>query len=90
MAKQTSKNRQTRPAATPTPFEEARDEMFQHIMQCGVVGADPGHQESWFNETTHYLEERYPELSETEIKQLRTLGERFAQPPKPRQQTSAA
>jgi len=29
-------------------------------------------------------------LSETEIKQLRTLGERFAQPPKPKQQTSAA
>jgi hypothetical protein len=90
MAKQTSKNRQTRPAATPTPFEEARDEMFQHIMQCGVVGADPEHQESWFNETARYLEERYPELSEPEIKQLRTLGERFAQPPKARQQTSAA
>ena len=90
MAKPTSKNRQTRPAATPTPFEEARDEMFQHIMQCGVVGADPQHQESWFSETTRYLEERYPELSETEIKQLRTLGERFAQPPKPKQQTSAA
>ena len=90
MAKQTSKNRQTRPAATPTPFEEARDEMFQHIMQCGVVGSEPDDQRSWFDETARYLEERYPELSETEIKQLRTLGERFAQPPKPKQQTSAA
>jgi hypothetical protein len=64
--------------------------MFQHIMQCGVVGAGSEDQMSWFDETTRYLEERYPELSETEIKQLRTLGERFAQPPKARQQTSAA
>jgi hypothetical protein len=90
MAKPTNRNRQTRPAATPTPFEEARDEMFQHIMQCGVVGAQLEDQTSWFDETTRYLQERYPELSETEIKQLRTLGERFAQPPKARQQTSAA
>ena len=90
MAKSTNRNRQTRPAAAPTPFEEARDEMFQHIMQCGVVGAEPGDQTSWFDETTRYLQERYPELSDTEIKQLRTLGERFAQPPKARQQTSAA
>lgn len=90
MAKSTSRNRQARPAATPTPFEEARDEMFQHIMQCGVVGAQIEDQTSWFDETTRYLQERYPELSETEIKQLRTLGERFSQPPKPRQQTSAA
>ena len=64
--------------------------MFQHIMQCGVVGSAPEDQTSWFDETTRYLEERYPELTETEIKQLRTLGERFAQPPKARQQTSAA
>ena len=85
-----SRNRQSRPAATPTPFEEARDEMFQHIMQCGVVGSAPADQASWFDETVRYLQERYHELSEAELKQLRTLGERFAQPPKAREQTSAA
>lgn len=72
------------------PFEEARDEMFQHIMQCGVVGSEREDQTSWFDETMRYLEERYHELSEAELKQLRTLGERFAQPPKARQHTSAA
>jgi hypothetical protein len=29
-----------------------------------------------------YLEDRYPELSDTQVAELRTLGDRFAQPPK--------
>lgn len=93
MAKPVRNNtRPSRPAAAaPTPFEEARDEMFQHIMQCGVVGAEIQDQSAWFDETMGYLIARYPELTETEHTQLRTLGERFAQPPKARQeQTSAA
>jgi hypothetical protein len=92
MAKQVRNNtRQSRPAAAaPTPFEEARDEMFQHIMQCGVVGAEAEDQTAWFDETMGYLTARYPELSETEHQQLRTLGERFAQPPKARQQQTSA
>ena len=83
-------NRPNRPAAAPTPFEEARDELFQHIMQCGVVGAEAEDQTVWFNETMSYLEQRYPELGESERTQLRTLGERFAQPPKARQQQTSA
>jgi hypothetical protein len=83
-------NRQSRPAAAPTPFEEARDELFQHIMQCGVVGAEAEDQTAWFDETMGYLTARYPELGETEHQQLRTLGERFAQPPKARQQQTSA
>jgi len=87
-----AKPRQNRPQrpATPTPFEESRDELFQHIMQCGVVGSGPDDQKSWFDETMQYLRDRYPELSDAELTQLRTLGERFAQPPKARQQTTAA
>ena len=73
------------PPAGPTPFEEARDELFQHIMTCGVVGADAEHQLEWFAETMKYFQERYPELSEKQVQELRTLGERFAQPPKARQ-----
>ena len=36
-----------------------------------------------------YLTDRYPELSSEKLQELRTLGERFAQPPK-RQATTAA
>jgi hypothetical protein len=31
-----------------------------------------------------YFAERYPELGELQVKELRKLGERFAQPPKAR------
>lgn len=65
-----------------TPFDEARDELFQHVMRCGVIGALPEHQQEWFDATMAYFEERYPELSKVEFAQLRTLGERFAQPMK--------
>ncbi len=76
------KNRRRRENAAPTPFEQARDEVFQHIMQCGVIGALPEHQQEWFSETMQFIAGRYPELGESELKQLRTLGERFVQPPK--------
>jgi hypothetical protein len=76
--------------ATPTPFEEARDELFQHVMQCGVIGAEPNDQREWFDATVAYLTDRYPELSPTQLQELRTLGERFAQPPKRQTATSAA
>ena len=68
----------------PSPFEQARDELFQHIMRCGVVGADDAHVEEWFAETIKYMTERFPELSEQQITELKTLGMRFAQPPKAR------
>lgn len=80
MAKQ--KNRSRTPAAAPTPFEEARDELFQHIMRCGVVESAPEHQGEWFSETMQYMTERFPELSTEQLGELRKLGERFAQPPK--------
>jgi hypothetical protein len=80
MAKQ--KARRRREVTEPTVFEQARDEMFQHVMRCGVIGADPSHQGEWFDETMQYLGERYHELSDSELKDLRTLGERFAAPPK--------
>jgi hypothetical protein len=78
-----------RPAAVPTPFEEARDELFQHIMSCGVIGSDPEHQKEWFDDTMAYMKERFSELAGAQLQELRTLGERFAQPPK-RQTAGAA
>ena len=88
MAKQ--KNRTMKAPATPSPFEEARDELFQHIMRCGVVGSDPEHQEEWFNDTMWYMTDRYPELNAEQMGELRKLGTRFAQPPKKRDDTAAA
>lgn len=65
-----------------TPFEEARDEMFQHIMKCGVIDAAPEDQKEWFDATMTYLADRYHELSPRQINELRVLGERFSQPAK--------
>lgn len=77
-----NKPRKTKESAAPTPFDEARDELFQHIMRCGVIGSDPELQAEWFNDTMRYLADRYHELSENQIADLRVLGERFVQPPK--------
>lgn len=66
----------------PTPLEEARDELFQQIISCGVIGAGPEDQSAWFDDSMRYFSERYPELRPQEITQLRELGLRFAQPPK--------
>lgn len=76
---------QPAPAGYKAPLDEARDELFQHIMKCGVIGAEPEHQKEWFDATMSYFEERYPELSKLQFTQLRTLGERFAQPLKTKQ-----
>jgi hypothetical protein len=80
-----TKNRfRKEPVRALTPFEEARDELFQQIMRCGVIGSEPEDQKTWFDNTMEYLTERYHELSRSELEQLRVLGERFAQPPKAR------
>jgi hypothetical protein len=82
MAKQ--KNRRPSASVGPTPFEDARDELFQHIIRCGVPGSDPEHVEEWFDETMRYFEDRYPELTKEQVGELRVLGVRFAKPPKER------
>jgi hypothetical protein len=76
------KDRRRREVSPPSPFEQARDELFQHIMRCGVIGSAPEYQAEWFTETMAYLRDRYPELSATELGELRTLGDRFSQPAK--------
>jgi hypothetical protein len=79
----TQKNRYRREVApAATPFEDARDEMFQHVMKCGVIGAADDDQKEWFDSTMSYLADRYHELSEKEVAELRLLGERFIQPAK--------
>lgn len=82
--------RRPREVAAPTPFEEARDEMFQHIMQCGVIGCEPDDQAQWFDATMGYIADRFSELTQKELGQIRLLGERFVQPPKATAQVASA
>ena len=63
-----------------TTFDQARDELFSHILRCGVIEALPEHQKDWFDDTMQYLAERYPGLRDSETAQLRTLGERYCRP----------
>lgn len=67
------------PAAAPS-FDQARDELFSHILRCGVIDALPEHQKDWFDDTMQYLADRYSDLSEEELSKLRALGERYCQP----------
>jgi hypothetical protein len=75
-----SKKKPRRLPATASSFDQARDEMFSHILRCGVIEALPEHQKEWFDDTMQYLADRYADLSEEECARLRTLGERYCQP----------
>jgi hypothetical protein len=74
------KQREPRKTATPSTFDQARDELFSHILRCGVLEAAPEHQKEWFDDTMLYLADRYEDLAEEELDQLRTLGERYCRP----------
>jgi len=75
-----NKRSSPRSAASPTAFELARDELFSHILHCGVLEAAPEHQKDWFDDTMLYLTDRYTDLTESELHDLRVLGERFCRP----------
>jgi hypothetical protein len=76
----TTKKKTPRQPSLPSTFDQARDELFSHILRCGVIEADPEHQKEWIDDTMQYLAERYPELSEEHLAQVRVLGERFCKP----------
>ncbi len=69
-----------RTPAMPTVYDQARDELFSHILRCGVLEAAPEHQKEWMDDTMQYLGDRYSDLKPEELTQVRTLGERFCQP----------
>jgi len=72
------KNSRSTPEAAS--FAPARDELFSHILRCGVIEALPEHQKDWFDDTLGYIADRYEDLSQEELSQLRVLGERYCQP----------
>ena len=78
------KRGEPRKYAIPTSFEQARDELFSHILRCGVLEAAPEHQNEWFDDTLLYLADRFTDLTETELTDLRVLGERYCRPVVPR------
>jgi hypothetical protein len=65
---------------TPTDLEKARDELYSHILRCGVLQAQVEDQKEWFDDTIEYMAERYPTLSDQDLGNLRRLGERYCQP----------
>jgi len=75
-----SKKKSRRKEYVPTAVEQARDELFSHILRCGVLEAADEQRKDWFDDTMEYLAERYEDLTPADVKDLRTLGERYCQP----------
>lgn len=69
-----------RTSSMPTALDQARDELFSHVLRCGVLEAAPEHQKEWMDDTMQYLADRYPDMSVDELAKVRVLGERFCQP----------
>jgi len=61
--------------------EEARDELFSHILRSGVIGAPPDQRRQWLDETMAYLGVRYPGLSVPTLGVLRGRAEQFISGP---------
>ena len=73
----------------PTALDQARDELFSHILRCGVLEAAAEHQKEWMDDTMQYIGERYS-LTPEQLTQVRALGDRFCQPVVKRTATPAA
>ena len=61
-------------------LERARDELFSHVHRCGVLKAAEEDQVHWMNETIDYIGERYPDLSDSDLRNLHDIGIRFCKP----------
>lgn len=75
----TKKKATPRTPAMPTSVDQARDELFSHILRCGVLDAAAEHQKEWMDDTMQYIGERYS-LTPEQLVQVRALGDRFCQP----------
>lgn len=69
-----------RTSSMPTAIDQARDELFSHVLRCGVLEAAPEHQKEWMDDTMQYLADRYPDMSADDLAKVRVLGERFCKP----------
>ena len=60
--------------------DRARDELFSHVNRCGVLHASPEDQKQWMDETIEYIGERYPDLTDTDMRELHGIGMHFCKP----------
>ena len=74
----TKKKATPRTPTMPTAVDQARDELFSHILRCGVLEAAAEHQKEWLDDTMQYIGERYA-LAPDQLAQVRVLGARFCQ-----------
>ena len=77
MADRKSTPRPNKPADS---LDQARNELFSHILRCGVLQAAVEHQKEWFDDTMEYLADRYVYLTDEELDTLRNLGEQYCRP----------
>ncbi len=61
-------------------LDRARDELFSHVHRCGVLQAAEEDQRHWMDETIDYIGERYPDLTDGDLKGLHEIGIRFCKP----------
>ena len=61
-------------------LDRARDELFSHVHRCGVLQAAVEDQSTWMDETIDYISERYPDLTDDDLKGLHEIGVRFFKP----------
>ncbi len=61
-------------------MDRARDELFSHMNRCGVLKAIDDDQSHWMDETIEYIGERYPDLTDGDMLELRDIGIRFCKP----------
>ncbi|HEX9054611.1 MAG TPA: hypothetical protein VF830_06870 [Gemmatimonadales bacterium] len=58
-------------------YEEARDELFSHLLKSRIADAEPARRRAWLTETLAYLEIRYPRLPSTRFRHLEEAAERL-------------
>jgi len=61
-------------------LDRARDELFSHVHRCGVLQAAEEDQRHWMDETIDYIGERYPDLTDADLRNLHEIGIRFCMP----------
>ena len=61
-------------------LDRARDELFSHVHRCGVLHAEVEDQRHWMDETIEYIGERYPDLTDSDLRDLHEIGIRFCKP----------
>jgi hypothetical protein len=61
-------------------FDDARDRLFVEIQRCGVLQAADEDVEAWLEDTVEYLDERFPSLSESQLRKLKRVGRNYVAP----------